>query len=474
MLILVVLGILILSFLYYNISHIFYPYDFTYNEGFNLVRLNEYVKTGQLYLNPENYPYIPNLYPPVYYLLSSPFIKLFGLSLVPLRLISFFSAILISLMIYIILKKETKDRYIPLICALFFLGNPLNVMYFVATVDLLAMFFSIAGLFSYVILKGKKKYFLSILFFVLAFYTKQNTLIALGAVVIDLLLKKRFKILIIYSSIIAFINPSILIVINYITKGEFIQQVFINTLKQDHSFSQLFFLLVFIIIFIYIFAIACVYLRKSFTHLFSIYFIVVFISTIFFITKKGSDVNYLLEPLICLTLLFGLSLSSLNKNRLKSIYSLFFVYLILLFIFQIAMFATINHPLLISIGDTRLTDDKLSDLVRNNQGRMILIGKSALALENGGSPAFEEFEIGERYKYGYWNSSNFYIDCKTNFTLVGFRDAQNPFKLKILYSLNPLYNSIKTFHMIDPLNDCLSNGFIRLEKIGDYTIYKKI
>ncbi len=428
-----------------TIAHIVYPYDLTYNEGYNLARARGFI-AGTPYPEATEHPFIPNLYPPLYFLISSFFLG-FWVSLFPMRLISILSCAAIFIMMLWIVKKLKGDTLVSLV----FLTNPLAMMYFVAIPDYLAIMLSLAGIYMFY---RKKHLLVSSAFFVLAFLTKQNAITGFLVVMLFLLLHRRFKELFILGSSFASISAAALLLTEHISGGNFLDAAIFNLAGQEKSLVQYFFLLAFMSIFFYPFLVA---MKKSIQDpkaLFSLYFFSSFALVLFFLLKRGSDMNYFFEPMIAMIIQYCRSENRRNFLR----YSLF------LLIVSAFLLTQINHPLLVPISEVRETDIRLAELVREREGDIALTGKAALVQLNGGTPIYEEFEMGERYESGTWDGE---MDCG-RISLVAYKDKAGAFR-GLLSPLNSFYDKIKEFHMIPPLERCIS-GFDR-QQIGDYAVY---
>ncbi|MFH0875146.1 MAG: hypothetical protein V1859_04350 [archaeon] len=438
-----------LFFLIIAFLHMTYPYDLTYNEGYNLARARM-VLDGKPYPNPELSPFIPNLYPPVYFILSGFLVLFFGIALFPLRLISIVSCLIILFFLYKIIKKTNGNTLV----AALFITNPLAVMYFVAIPDYLAIMFSLVGLYLFFI--GKPNY-VYIPFFVLAFFTKQNAVIGFCAVMLYLLLKCKIKEFAVNALFFSVILALIIYYLSYITKGEFLQQVFLNTLEQQKSLSQYLFFIAFVFALFYPFFIAANNSVRKPKTLFSIYFFLSILSALFFLSKRGSDMNYFFEPIIATVIMSAQT----KENKGFLFYSIATVFITLF------LFTSINHPLFVPVSSIRETDNALSTIIQKKEGDMIIIGKAGLVQMNNKTPIYEEFEMGERFNSGKWDAKEF--DC-SRLSVVAYKKNASAFR-GMFNPLNLVYDRIKEFHLIKPIEECISS--FDKKTVGNYLVYEK-
>ncbi|NQT22050.1 MAG: hypothetical protein HQ579_01285, partial [Candidatus Omnitrophica bacterium] len=97
----------------------FFPYDITFDEGFN-IEVASWPLDGKSFYAPLNdYPYVWRLYTPLFFSLCTPFIALFGKQLFIGRLIAIFFTTLTGLYIYKIVNKD-NDAKIPALISLCF------------------------------------------------------------------------------------------------------------------------------------------------------------------------------------------------------------------------------------------------------------------------------------------------------------------------------------------------------------------
>lgn len=168
-------GYYVLLFLYISISRMAFPLTLDWVEGAMLVQANRILLGQKLYLE-SGIHYIPLVYQPLYFYIAAIFIKLLGVGLMPLRLVSVLSTCGCILMIFLVTKKISGSTIAAVASAgLFAAINPFVRMWFdLARVDMLCIFFFMAGLY-FVIQDDRRSSILAGILFALSFFTKQST-----------------------------------------------------------------------------------------------------------------------------------------------------------------------------------------------------------------------------------------------------------------------------------------------------------
>lgn len=305
-----ILALVFINFIAYSFKNILYPFPIDRIEGIVLNLSKLLTDSTNYYLDINDYPFINGTYPPVYPIIVSFFIRLDSVKFLYGRLLSFISSILIVFILYKIFSKESKKKTLSIILSLIFIA-PYFVLIWSSwhRVDMLALFFSITGLHIYMTYykNNSRLRFFAILFFLFAFFTKQNAIAAPLSVAIYLLLKDKKEFLkmvgIYFSSLVFFI-----FFLNFFTDGRFYLHTFAFHASIPFNKEVLYsgysvFITLFLLFFIF-------FLLRIFIHkqleIYTIYFIVSFILLSTF-ARLGSSTNYFLEPFLGLLLVFGLT-----------------------------------------------------------------------------------------------------------------------------------------------------------------------
>ncbi len=184
---LALLGVLAHSlarFLEKAFAYLHSPFSRDYGEGCVLMMVQLLDERGSYFVSLRDYPFVHGNYPPLFIALVWPFYRLFGPSLFVPRLLSFLAAMGLLVVVYAIARRLGLSRAPSLVVT----GVAFSPWFFqtwapLARVDMLALLLSLAGLLAFV--RGARA--ASVFpFFWLAFFTKQNALLAPAAVLCDI------------------------------------------------------------------------------------------------------------------------------------------------------------------------------------------------------------------------------------------------------------------------------------------------
>ena len=167
------------------------PYSRDYGEGCVLAMVQLLAERGTYFPPMRDYPFVHGNYPPVFIALNWPFYALFGPSLLAPRALSLIATGGLLAVLFLLLVRLSRDRVVSAV-----LASSLLAPWFVETwaalgrVDMLACCFSILGLL--VSERGREptvSRYRAYPFFWLAFFTKQNALLAPAAVLAHVFLE---------------------------------------------------------------------------------------------------------------------------------------------------------------------------------------------------------------------------------------------------------------------------------------------
>src|SRR5437588_13020591 len=94
-------------FLAVAIPRFFYPYEVSWGAGNMFIQVQRVLEHKGLYIQHTVY-YVPWLYAPLYYYASAAIATVADLSFVSIRIISLLSTIVLLVIIYKVIRKETK------------------------------------------------------------------------------------------------------------------------------------------------------------------------------------------------------------------------------------------------------------------------------------------------------------------------------------------------------------------------------
>jgi hypothetical protein len=168
-------------------------------------------------------PYTISNYPPLYVLTLVPFVKIFGASFFPGRLISVLSTIAAAIFLNLIIKIFTKDRLAAIISTFLFLSVPYVVGWStLLRVDMFALGLSLAGL--YVLVRdpiNKRDLLISALLLVAAIYTRQSYALAAPFAAFVWLWTKDQRRAVSLAAIVVGTSLVLFFILNILTRGGF-------------------------------------------------------------------------------------------------------------------------------------------------------------------------------------------------------------------------------------------------------------
>lgn len=415
----------LLLYLYHAFVSIIFPFQMDYGEGFTLNTVRILSNGGNIYPLITDKYFITSPYPPLYYLIYSLLVKISDISFSTGRLISVVSTLIVSYLIYLIVKIKTKRPVLGAISSLIFLLSPYTFYWSaLARVDMLALLFSLLGIYFIFKYKGEKWIYLSVLFFVLSVYTKQSYFAAPIAVFLYLIIRNKQKNAMRFIVSFSLFVISLFLMLNYITDWQFYIHVIKNSASHRFSIPLIFsfywnFLDYYIYAILIVLAMTVVtaeFIKKRFS-LFGIYFIIAGIFTVI-IGKIGSTINYYLELTAIISVLFGFVINKLMiDTKRNSTYMPLFLYISIISIFVaiIGYFAIVNDPTPLDV----MNNQKVSSIIENTKGRILSEDAGLLVLNNRPDDVFEFFILSSLSRAGLWDQSGFVNEMKNQeFSLI--------------------------------------------------------
>jgi len=182
------------NFCDYSIRLILYPYDWASGESAHLYLSERSSRGESIYKEVSAYPLLVINHPPVFFALSGALLELTALKLGGLRFLSGFSALLIGLIIYLSIRRDTNSPFWAAAGGLLFFVSPWAASNFLpmARVDSLMLALTLAGL--YFCRRAEGSAFFSAitaLFFLAAVYTKLTAVIPAAGGLLWLLTRNR-------------------------------------------------------------------------------------------------------------------------------------------------------------------------------------------------------------------------------------------------------------------------------------------
>jgi hypothetical protein len=167
------------------------PWSRDYGEGCVLGMAQLCAERGNYFADLDTYPFLVSNYPPVFIGLTALAQKAFGPSLLAPRLLALVATLALLAVLYALLRRLLDDQWPALaMTALFVMPWFVTTWAALARVDMAALLFSLAGL-AVVARHGvTPRAWPALVVFWLAFFTKQNALLAPAALLLDLLLAR--------------------------------------------------------------------------------------------------------------------------------------------------------------------------------------------------------------------------------------------------------------------------------------------
>jgi len=212
---LISLGCVVSFIVLYTIARrFFYPYELEWYEGTFLVHALHYLEGKELYA-PPSASFVPFLYTPLFPMLSAVFMKLFGVSIPVMRAVPVLSTLGTSLVLFFLVKHITRNRFAAIISGLLFISTykACDFYFDIARVDPLNLFCLAMGLF---VIKTRRSYvgvFLGGIFLALSYFSKQSSMIFIGALCLSFLYEDRKKLLVFAAASLG----SVFVVMSYLT-----------------------------------------------------------------------------------------------------------------------------------------------------------------------------------------------------------------------------------------------------------------
>lgn len=155
-----------------------YPFDLEWMEGGSVMEVQRILQGDKLYVAP-TIEFVPYIYNPLYFYVCAAAAKLSGPGYVPLRAVSFASSLGSALVIFALVRRETRSAYMALLSACLFAATyrASGTWFDLARVDALFLFLFLCAVLALRCAASLRGYLLAGLVLYLAFMTKQTGLI---------------------------------------------------------------------------------------------------------------------------------------------------------------------------------------------------------------------------------------------------------------------------------------------------------
>ncbi len=430
-LLLLLFGIIYLFiFFYHSIKIITFPFGLDIGEGYDLGDATLLKNGLQIYTDIDEYPMGAAAYPPIFHLLSAVLMNIFGEDFISGRLVSFFSSLFIGISIFLIVNERTKSLYASTIGMLLFFAS--NYVYYWGAffrVDMLAIFFSVAGMY-FIVKYNSDKSLISIPFFILAIYTKQSMIAAPIASFIYLFFENKSRSFKFAFSLIS-IAGAVFLFLNSITSGQFYLHTIVYNMNEIYLIRamELFykFLILHVIIILFAFTVLIYYIKSNrFRHEPILYYLIFSFIISFTAGKEGSNVNYFIENIAILSILSGIILGTSLKSLEDSFQTLILVGMLLQMVLFIHIPYTnfgMQHSVFPPLGHTPIKGDiengtVIQAYIKNSTGD-ILVEEAGFAVLNSKKVMTNPMVLNYLGKSNRWNSHRLVGDIESKkFSLI--------------------------------------------------------
>jgi hypothetical protein len=405
-----------------------FPYQFDYGEGFTTFVAKLWAN-GQWKWDINQEPYITLMYGPLYPIILVPFIKTFGATVMAIRAVMAVSALVCLIFTYLIARYLSKSRLIGIIAALLPLAHPIIRDWLIeARIDYLALAFSIIGLYIAIRFINSKWLYLSILLFLLAFFTKQTTVTAFAAVLVFLLMNQRKKGLL-YAELFVGGLALVLTIGTVLTKGGLFDHMFLynatsfSLLSLSSWLTKLRLTLSPMVIglLLSVFYILSEYKQKKALSIPALFWIISGLVNMFLLMRPGSFINYSLEFILATCLCAGLFVGKIlsGESNLKVLMPNLFktwsekkqtTSLMILLVFQIAVLG-IGHATPMPYAGYAEAVEKVKAIIADTS-QPVITENAWLVLSEGKVPYIEPFVFTNLKLAGIWDDSKYIQDLK--------------------------------------------------------------
>ncbi len=307
-------------YLYLGLKYVLYPLEIDWLEGAVLQHAKRVLWNEPIYTAP-HMEFVPFLYNPLYYYLSAFLLPFTGINLLGPRLISFISFLFSLVLIYYWIKKETGKNFWAFIATgIWAASSPLTGgFYSLARVDSLFIFLLLTALYQTRWMQNKKDATVAGLLFCLSYFTKQQALPVLLALLIYVFVEKRkFFIPFVTSSLGLIIILSILL--NKISQGWYFFYTWYLPLHHEKIKKMVILFWTIDILHFYAFAflLSIIFLTLTFSKRNKFYFYLLTIAGMIFTSwisrvHRGGSINVLIPAYAILTIGFTLGAAELYK-----------------------------------------------------------------------------------------------------------------------------------------------------------------
>jgi hypothetical protein len=394
-------------YLFYALRWIMYPNSTDYGEGFVM----DYAKlwaNGNWSWDVNTPPYLTMVYGLGFPMLVAPFIKIFGAELWIGRGISFISALITCLLIYLIVKSLTGKKSYGLLAALLpmtqFIFRDWSIM---ARVDMPAVMFDVLGLYLVIKYKDSKLLYLAIIPFIIALMIKITAVAGLAAVLIYLLIYNRKKLLA-FTGLLAIGIAVVIIPLMLVSGGAYLKEVILyeNTINYINIANMTYILSMFLFAGVVLIVPSIIYLMnmgKKIT-LAGLFLIIAFIIAMVGTLRLGSAENYYFETIVAGSICATLALPTIINYFRANVKRIMVALVCLVVAFLLCYAPRVNYQ--IPNEQYSVSAETVQNIMADSN-KPIITELSQVVFNMGRDLYIEPFVFTNMTLLGYWDETNY-------------------------------------------------------------------
>jgi 4-amino-4-deoxy-L-arabinose transferase-like glycosyltransferase len=199
----------IVAFIVIASARLFYPYELEWIEGVS-IDASRWILDGHFLFSQPSLQFIPLIYGPVFFYISAFSMQVFGIGFAAARLVSILSTIGCFALLFLIVSRSSSSKIAGLLAA----GAWMDL----AKVDSLALFFLLAGFWVNRRFPSRAGMIGTGLLYVLAYYTKQNTVIVILVLILLSLVESRGRTWVLLATVTS-LGIAVSLLFNFISQG---------------------------------------------------------------------------------------------------------------------------------------------------------------------------------------------------------------------------------------------------------------
>lgn len=394
-----------------------YPNQIDYGEGY-LMYINNLWADGNWKWDLTTPPFIPLMYGVVFPVVSFPFVKIFGGTLQAGRYVEVMALIVTCVFMCLIARRTTGKWIYGYIAGLLPFTQPIirdwSLQY---RVDMLAVMFSVIGVWAFLALQNTKYVYLTTIPFLLAVMTKVSTIGGIGAVCLYLLIRD-YRRCFSYGAVFIVLVALSFGILQLITGNQYVNHTIFSNVTTQIFWWPMTILKNNITLFqslVIILSIAVWYTIIKFKRheygLASLFLITAGVVDLLTALRPGGYINYYIEFIIAACLCFSITLPKLLNRLSKLTHSVMFVP-VLWVITSLPVMATpaLAYPRTDYNLDVAVVKDIISDTEKP-----VITENPTLVVEAGKELYIEFFIMTNWSKLGKWDDTDYVNKYRTQY-----------------------------------------------------------